>query len=153
MATGRMRDIDLAVVARKAHREPFLFLFAIPALSSLNHDLAGDVVAEPVRAFGELLDRADIGLLVELAQRSRPRVLARIDAALRHLPGMRRVDVLGPAHALADEDAAGAVEHHDADTGPVGKGLEGGHSSFPSSRPSDAKASREPGSFDRVAIQ
>src|SRR5262245_50432873 len=127
VATSRMRDVDLAVVTGEAHREPFLRLAAIPALPGLTHDLARDVIVEPVRDLAELLDRADIGLLVELAQRSRPGVLARIDAALRHLPGMGGVDVLGPAHALADEDAAGAVEHHDADAGPVGKGLEFWH--------------------------
>src|SRR5881397_2519386 len=55
VATGRMRDIDLAVVAGEAHRKPFLFLSAIPALPGLTHDLARDVVAEPVRDLGELL--------------------------------------------------------------------------------------------------
>src|SRR5262249_20575267 len=126
LVAGRVLDVDLTVVAGEAHREPFLRLSAISALPGFTHDLARNVVAEPVRDLGQLLDRADIGLLVKLAQRGRPRVLARIDAALRQLPGMRGVDVLRPAHALADEHAAGAVEHDDADAGPVGKGLDAG---------------------------
>src|SRR5215470_18061639 len=76
-------DIDLTLVAGEAHREPLLRLSAIAALPGLAHDLARNVVAEPVRDLGELPDRADIGLLVELAQRGRPGVLARIDTALR----------------------------------------------------------------------
>src|SRR5262249_52750440 len=129
LVAARAIDVDLAVVAGEAHREPFLRLSAIPALPGLTHDITRNIVVEPVRDLGKLLDRADIGLLVELAQRSRPRVLALIDAALRQLPGMGVVDVLGPAQALADEDAVSAVEHHDADAGPIGEGLEAGHGS------------------------
>src|SRR5262245_1357013 len=129
LVAARAIHIDLAVIADETHREPFLGLPAISALPGLTHDIARNVVAEPVRDLGKLLDRVDIGLLVQLAQRSRPRVLARIDAALRQLPDMRVVDVLGPAQSLADEDAARAVEHHDADAGPIGEGLEAGHGS------------------------
>src|SRR5882672_2601349 len=64
--TGRVIDIDLAVIAGEPHREPLLCLSAIFAFPRLAHDLARDVVGEPVRDLGQLLDRADIGLLVEL---------------------------------------------------------------------------------------
>ena len=60
-------------------------------------DLARNVVGEPFRDLAELLDRADVGFLVELAQRRRVGIFALVDAALRHLPDVRRVDVLGPA--------------------------------------------------------
>src|SRR3954447_22111188 len=56
LATSRVFDIDLAVVAGEAHREPFLCLPAIFALPGLAHDLARDVVSEPVRDLGKLFD-------------------------------------------------------------------------------------------------
>src|SRR5215475_8136596 len=80
LVTGRVIDIDLAVVASEAHSKPFLCLSAIFALPGLAHDLARDFVGEPVRNLGQLLDRADIGLLVELTLRGWPRLLPRIDA-------------------------------------------------------------------------
>ena len=120
-----MRDVDLALVAGEAQREPFLRLAAIFALPGLADDLARDVVGQPIVDLAELLDRADVGLLVELAQRRRLWILALVDAALRHLPGMRLVDVLGPVDAPADEDAGLAVEHHHADAGAIGQGFEG----------------------------
>ena len=49
VAAGRMRDVDLAVVAGEAQRVPFLRLAAIFALPGLADDLARNVVAEPVR--------------------------------------------------------------------------------------------------------
>src|SRR5262247_488653 len=64
LVTARAIDIDLALVTGEAHREPFLRLSAIPALPGLAYDIAWNVVAEPVRDLGKLLDRADIGLLV-----------------------------------------------------------------------------------------
>ena len=79
------------------------------------------------RDLAELLDRADAGFLVELAQRRLVGILAVVDAALRHLPDVGGVGVLGPVGAAADEDEAVAVEHHHAGAGPVGQGFEGGH--------------------------
>src|SRR5262249_7863116 len=106
---------------------PLLGLAAEPALPRLTDQLARDVVVEPVGDLAEPLDRANTGLLVELTQRRRPRILAGIDAALRHLPGMHHVDMLAPAGAAADEDAAGGVEHHGADAGAVRQVFETGH--------------------------
>src|SRR5882724_6135557 len=120
LVTGRAIDVDLAVVAGEAHREPLLSLSAIFAFPRLAHDLARDVVGDPVRDLGQLFHRADIGLLVELTPRRRPWLLPRVDAALRHLPGIGVVDVLGAAAALADKDTAAAVEHHDTDARPIG---------------------------------
>src|SRR2546423_11774478 len=127
MAAGGMGDVDLAIVAGKAQRVPFLTLPAVFAAPSLAEDLARDIVAELFRDLVELFDRANVGLLVELAQRRGPGVLAAIDAALRQLPGMKLVDMLGPVDAAADEDAAVAIEHPGADAGAVGKGFREGH--------------------------
>ena len=106
LVAARAGDVDLAFVAGKAQCEPFLRLPAILALPGLAEDVARDVVGQPVRDLAKLLDRADVGLLVELAQRRLVGVLALVDAALRHLPGVSFVDVFGPVGAPADEDAA-----------------------------------------------
>src|SRR5258705_1117235 len=110
-----MRDVDLALVAGETQREPLLRLPAIAALPCLADDVARNVVAQPVLDLAELLDRADVGFLVKLAQCRRPRVLAGIDAALWHLPAVRRVDMLRPIAAPPDKDPAARIEHHQAD--------------------------------------
>src|ERR1700722_50680 len=61
------RDIDFGVLTGETHRVPFLPLAAIAALPGAPGDGARDVVDQPVRDLAELLDRADAGLLVELA--------------------------------------------------------------------------------------
>jgi hypothetical protein len=117
----RMDDIDLAVLSGEAQREPLLRLTAIPALPCLANDIAGNVIVEPLCDFTEAFDRADVCLLAEFAKRRAPRILAWIDAALRHLPRMRGIHVLWPIDASADEGMAAAIEHHDADAGPKGE--------------------------------
>ncbi len=127
VAAGRRRDVDLALVAGEAQRVPFLRLAAIFALPGVLGDILRQVVVEPAGNFVELADRRDVGLFLQFAQRGGPRVLALVDAALRHLPHMREVDVLGPLGAPADEHEAGAIEHHDADAGAIGEGFVLGH--------------------------
>src|SRR5262249_26441185 len=56
LVTGRVVDVDLAIVAGEAHRKPLLCLSAIFALPGLAHDLARDLVGEPVCDLGQLLD-------------------------------------------------------------------------------------------------
>src|SRR5690348_13134357 len=58
--------------------------------------------------------RRDPGLFFELAQCRRPRLLALVDPALRHLPGF--VGIIDPP---ADKHHAIAVEEHDADPAAV----------------------------------
>src|SRR5262249_33181312 len=127
MAAGGMRDVDFALLAGETQGIPSLALPAVLAAPSVADDLARDVVTELVRDLAELFDGADVGFLVELAQRRRPRVLAAIDAALRQLPGVSVVDMLGPVEAAADEDAPLAVEYGHADAGTIGQGFEAGH--------------------------
>src|SRR5439155_1451948 len=67
MAAGRMREVDLAVVAGAAQRVPFLALAAIFAAPGITNDLARNIVGEPVRDLAELLDGTDVGFLVKLA--------------------------------------------------------------------------------------
>src|SRR5262249_46121745 len=127
VAAGGVRDVDFAVLSGEAQRIPFLTLPAVLAAPGLADDLARNVVAELFLDFAELFDRADIGFLIELAWRRRPRVLAAIDAPLRQLPRVSVVDMLRPVDAAADEDAPLAVEYGHADAGTIGQGFEAGH--------------------------
>src|SRR5271170_7155504 len=121
LGAGGVGEVDLALVAGKAHREPFLGLAAVFALPRLADDLARDVVLQPVGDFAEALYGTDIGFLVQLPQRGRPSLFALVDAALRHLPSVRRVDVLRPLDAPADEGKPGTIEHQYADTRAIGE--------------------------------
>src|SRR5262245_10470571 len=126
-----MGHVDLAVLAREAHRVPFLPLAAIASLPGAPRDCARDVVGQPAGNLAELLDRAHAGFLIELALGGFPGVLAGIDAALRHLPDMGLVDMLNASGAPADEDQPLLVEQHDADTGSVGQIIVMYHSAKP----------------------
>src|SRR5690606_35401866 len=68
------------------------------------------VVADPIAALGDdlCLGRAD--LLLQLAQRRGARVLAFVDAALRHLPSLGTL-----VDAAADEDEVVIVDQQDTD--------------------------------------
>ena len=116
-----MMNVDFAFRADEAHREPFLRLAAIFAFPDLAHDVARNIVVQPIRNLADALHRADVGLLAQFPQRRRPRLFTVIDAALRHLPSMGEVDMLGPFNAAADKNLAVAIEQHDADTGTIGE--------------------------------
>src|SRR5580704_4296667 len=124
LRAGGMGEVDLALVAGEAQREPFLGLAAVFAFPRLADDLARDVVLQPVGDFAQPLHGTDIGFLVQLPQRRRPRLFALVDAALRHLPCVGRVDMLRPLDAAADEGTAGAIEHQHADTRAIGEVFE-----------------------------
>src|ERR1700683_2941873 len=111
MSAGGMLDVDLAVVAGETQRVPLLLLAAVLAVPGLPRDLARNIVDQPFGDLAEALHRGDVGFLSEFAQRRRPRVLARVDAALRHLPDVDVVGVLGTVDAASDEGVAGAIEH------------------------------------------
>ena len=112
MAAAGIVDVDFTFLAGKAQRIPLLLLAAIFALPCLFCDLAGQIVSEPLGDFAELLDGADAGFLVELAQGRFVCVLVFVDPALRHLPGVSCVNVLRPVGSPADEDKPGTVDHH-----------------------------------------
>src|SRR6185312_1944864 len=109
-------------------REPFLALAAIAAFPGASRHSARNVVDQPVTDFGELFDRADVGFFIELALGRMPNILAGIDAALRHLPDMRLIDMLDAAGAAPDEDQPVLVDQHDADAGSIGQILVTRHS-------------------------
>ena len=118
---GGMFHVDLVVVSGKAHGEPFLRLAAVFALPRLAHDFTRNVVFQPVSDLAEPFHRADIGLFAQFPHRRRPRLFAFIDAALRHLPRMREVDMFRPVDAPADEHQALAIEQNDANAGTIGE--------------------------------
>ena len=99
----------------------FQLMFAIitPALiaGAIAERLAGRrlvLLVEPGRAIA-----ADAGILlarVEYLKLGGERNFAVVDAALRHLPGIRRHVQTPP-----DPDQAGAVQQHDADTRAIGQ--------------------------------
>src|SRR5262245_53432751 len=99
-----MFHFDLIVLAGETHGEPFLALAAIAAFPGAPGDRAGNIVDQPVVDFAELLDRADAGLLIELARGGFPDVFAGVHAALRHLPDMGVVDMLDAAGPSSDKD-------------------------------------------------
>src|SRR5581483_5004480 len=110
------RKIDLALRPFEARREPELLLSAIPPFPSQADQLLRKVVQQPIPGAAEDADAANPGLLKQLAARRGFRLLAFVEAPLRHLPPLPlafwRIGALGaPSH----ERAALAVEQHDAD--------------------------------------
>ena len=126
-AAGWRVDVDFATFSGETQREPFLRLSAIASFPGVAGDGFGNVIGQPVADLAELFDRANICFFIKLAQRRPIGVLIGIDAALRHLPDMRLVDVLQPFLAPADEDLALAVENGKAGAGAIGQIFEGGH--------------------------
>src|SRR5262245_985376 len=142
MAIAR-RDIDLAFLTQKAHREPFLALPPVAPLQGHAQEFARQVIAEPTRCLGDDLDRADGGLLLQFAQGRRAFRFVRADATLRHLPDVAGAIArpLGPAPA--DPHQPVAVDQHDPDTGAVGQ-IEvqlRGHQRWPKSMRAQANSS------------
>ncbi len=85
--------------------------------------MCGQIVIDPILRLGKQGDGAHPRFLVKLAIGSRKRLLALVDAALGHLPELRRTVKF--AVALADAptrpDKAFMVQNHDADAGAIGK--------------------------------
>ena len=78
----------------------------------------------PVCAFGDDLGVPDAGFLMEFTQRGAGRILAFVDAALRHLPPVAGTfGVVLRLDAAADPDPALAVQHEEADARAVGGGF------------------------------
>jgi len=109
-------DVHVGVGAEEARQVPVLVLAAPLAAPQFAPELGGQVVFHPLGARGDPLDELGRNprFLLQLAQRSRPGLLARVDPALRHLPGL--VGVIDPR---PDEDLARAVQKHDADPAAV----------------------------------
>src|SRR5262249_60211598 len=87
----------------------------------------GKTLGAPRAHLRDEVDRADVGLLAELAKRSREGILSRIESALGHLPRVDLVDLLGASGAPADKNPAFAIEHHGAHARPIGQMLVAAH--------------------------
>src|SRR5262245_45873799 len=122
-----MRDINLALIAGEAKCEPLLRLSPIAAAPSLARNYARNVVNEPFRNLAQLFDRADAGLFIEFTQGRFVGVFPGVDAALRHLPLVPVVRMLGSVDSPPDEGMASPVEHHHAHAGTIGERVVGGH--------------------------
>src|SRR5262245_53308562 len=121
---ARPDQLHLAVVPAEAGCEPFLPLPAIAPAPGLRPQVLGQVISVPLRALGDNGDRADAGLLVELAQRCLAHVLVLVDAALRHLPpAARTLGLTRRVVAAADPHLPGAIQHHDAHARAVAEGV------------------------------
>src|SRR5882757_5361791 len=97
----RSGDIDILVLAEEAEQEPALGLAAIFALPHLTDQIVGQVIAELFGRPGDELDLVggDPGLLAQFADRGGLGILAGIDPALRHLPGLERgIEPLADEH-------------------------------------------------------
>src|SRR5262249_597680 len=100
--------------AEEARSEPFLRLAAIAAAPHLPNELFREIVEQPVPGLGHDFGIGRADFLLEFAEGCRARLLAPVDAALRHLPGL--VQRVAPP---GDEDLALAVEQHHAHPAPV----------------------------------
>src|ERR1043165_8982241 len=100
-------DVDVAILSEEAGEVPILVLALVLPLPERAAKLFRQIVLQPLGAGRHALDEfgGDAGFLLELAKRGRPRFLAVVDAALRHLP--RLVRVIDPS---ADEYLALGVE-------------------------------------------
>src|SRR5262249_7902074 len=83
-------QINLALVTGKPHCEPFLQLSTIFAFQGNTNRLWGQVVMDPFPRLTQNLYAAHAGFLVKLAESRSLRVFFMSDAALGHLPSLRR---------------------------------------------------------------
>src|ERR1700682_3196235 len=128
VAAAGAGNIYLGVLAGETNRKPFLPLATIAALPGAPGHGAWNVVDQPIRDLAEFLDRADAGLLIQFALRGSPGILTGIDAALRHLPDVRLIDMFDAAGAATDEDQPGCVDQHHADACSIGQVFVARHS-------------------------
>src|SRR5438093_3514918 len=102
-------DLDIVIGAAKAEGKPFLALAAIAGLPNPVGEFRRQIVGEPAPALGDQLCLIGADLLLHLAPSRGQRLLAFIDPALGHLPGIGEI-----VDALADKDFAGVIEQHDS---------------------------------------
>ena len=106
---------SLSSPRKRARYQSWSCPFHLPP-HNLPANLLGQIVLQPLGAFGDPLDqvRRDAGLFLQLAQRGRPRLLALVDPALRHLPGL-----VGIIDARARRTPCRPVQQHHADPAAV----------------------------------
>src|SRR5512134_1580884 len=119
LVAGLGADVDLAILAGEAHREPVLALAAVAPLERDADELGGQVVGEPARDLADDLRAGDARLLRKLPPGRGDGRLAPRNTTLRHLPDVacrRRSPFRQPA---PDPDETRAVDQHDPDARPI----------------------------------
>ena len=111
----RRIQINVAILAPKAHDEPTLFLTPVFPFPDFADQVFRQIVAEPVF---ELADNRGVELPISSTTRALPlsRFLALVDAPLRHLPS-----VFGGVVATSGKNQAVGVQQNNADTGTIGR--------------------------------
>src|SRR5690606_8071146 len=79
-------DVDLALIAPETEGDPFLPLAAISSAPRHPDQVSGKIIGQPAVCLGQKLGRDDVRFLVQFAEGGCQRLLAGVDAALRHLP-------------------------------------------------------------------
>jgi hypothetical protein len=114
-------EIDFALRTFEARGKPHLLLSPIASFPGNAEEFVRNIVCKPIARPREYAYRAHAGFLLKLAPRRVLRILALIEAALRHLPPSP-----GPFRlfrvicAPADKGVVVAVQQHHADARPVG---------------------------------
>src|SRR6476620_5109133 len=86
LAVARRQRVDLVVAAGEPQREPFLALAAEPGKAMRRRSVIGrELICGPI-GLAEIFGADRPGLLPEFTHDGIARVLAGVDAALRHLP-------------------------------------------------------------------
>src|SRR5215469_13062859 len=108
--------IDVAVLARETHGEPFLALAAKFAVKGYSQQMRRQIIGHPVWHFGNYPGLVGARFFFQFAQCRLARLFALVNATLRHLPAFE-----GLINALTDENQALVVQEHYAHSGPVWK--------------------------------
>ena len=104
-------EVYVAVPAGEAHEKPFQALAPVAPAPYAAGEFDRQIVMQPAPALPDDLGLAGADLFLQLPQGRLTRGLARLDAALRHLPCRHRRHV----EAAGDEHLSQRVEQHDAD--------------------------------------
>ena len=104
--------IDFVIRAQKPICKPQLFLAAKAARTARFDHLRRKVIMDPVRRLAQKRHRPNAGFFLKLAPRSGQGIFARINAALRELPVIRR----GRACSLTEPNLTRRVKDDNADT-------------------------------------
>src|SRR4029079_16894821 len=131
LVAGCRINVDLALLAEEADREPLLILSDVAPAPGLADEVRRQVVAQPTACLTEDFYRAYAALLDQLAKCRIGRIFVGVDAALRHLPPLAApLFLTGSVGAAPDPHEPAHVDHRDADAGAISGGRMA-HGGFP----------------------